>query len=130
MKQATFIADGKNRKFDFMFPFFRKSDVIIEVNSEPATKYNLICISNEGNADIKFCGGQIQFIQPPKQGSVITVKRKLPLARIVDYQPTVPYSPAAHNQDMNYVVEILKDIQDVIDSVALQPSESDNKEKD
>lgn len=129
MKAIKFIANGKDKNFDFKFPFFQKNDVIIEVNFQRAMKYNLICISNGVNADKPFCGGQVQFFRPPKQGSIITIKRKLPIKRIVDYQPTLPYSPVAHNQDMNYIIEILKDIQDFIDSLMTQPSESDNKEK-
>lgn len=128
MKTIKFIANGKDRNFDFKFPFFQKTDVIIEVNSQPAMKYNLICVSSGVNADQKFCGGQVQFFKPPKHGSVITIKRKLPVKRVVDYQPTLPYSPTTHNQDMNYIVEILRDIQDFVDSLIAQPSEAANKE--
>lgn len=128
MKIIKCIANGVDKNFDFQFPFFDKSDVIIEVNFQPAMKYNLVCISNGENADTKFCGGQVQFFKPPKQGSVITIKRKLPVKRIVDYQPTVPYSAKTHNQDMNYVVEILKDIQDATESLMDVSSGAINQE--
>lgn len=127
MKKNTFIADGQTNTFYFTFPFFLKSDVVIEVDSAPATNYNLIPLKNDSDADIPFIGGEVHFAKPPKTPSVITIQRKLPVKRIVDYQITEPYSPAAHNQDMNYIIEILKDMQDAVDSVLPLPTEAANK---
>lgn len=128
MKPITFIADGETKVFHFAFPFFMKSDVIIEVDSAPATNYNLICVKNDLNADIPFIGGKVQFNKPPKQTSVITIKRKLPIKRIVDFQPTKLYNPTDHNQDMNYMFEILKDIQYSVESVISLANGTDNKD--
>lgn len=127
MNQTTFIADGKTKNFYFSFPFFLKSDVIIQVDSQPAVNCAMIPVKNGLNADIPFSGGQVHFTRPPKRASVITIKRKLPIKRIVDYQLTTPYSPTTHNQDMNYMVEILKDMQSEVDFLVEQPSESTNK---
>ncbi len=129
MKQTTFIADGKTKIFHFTFPFFLKSDVIIEVDSQPATNYNLVCLKNGLNADVPFYGGQVQFARPPKLASVITIRRKLAVKRIVDYQPTGQYSPITHNQDMNYMVEVLKDMQTAVESVVVLPTDAANKNK-
>lgn len=128
MKQINFIADGKTKNFHFTFPFFLKSDIIIEVDSQPATKYNLICAKNGLNADIPFSGGCVQFNKPPKQTSVIRIKRKLPVKRIIDFQPTARYSATAHNQDMNYLTEVLKDIQDTINVIESATSASDTQD--
>lgn len=127
MTTNTIIADGQTKTFYFTFPFFLKSDVIIEVNSQPATNYSLICNKNGLNADVPFIGGEVHFNKPPQTGSVITIKRKLPVKRIVDYQPTVPYDPIAHNQDMNYVLEILRDMQAEVEAVTALPSDAANK---
>lgn len=128
MKQTTFVADGQTKIFRFTFPFFLKSDVIIEVDGQPATNYNLICTKNGLNADVPFCGGEVHFTKPPQTASVIKIQRKLLLKRIVDYQPTSPYSPTVHNQDMNYIIEILKDMQDALDSVVSLPTDASNKQ--
>ncbi len=127
MKQTTFIADGKTKIFHFTFPFFLKSDVIIEVDSRPATNCNLICMKNGLNADVPFIGGELHFKKPPKAASVITVRRNLSLTRVVDYQPTAPYNPTAHNQDMNYIIEILKDMKDAVESVLPLPTDAANQ---
>lgn len=126
MNTDTFIADGKTRVFQFAFPFFLKSDVIVEVDSQPATNYNMSCVKNGAGADFPFSGGEIRFNRPPKTASVITITRKLPLRRIVDFQPTAEYDADAHNRDMNYVMEIIKDICARMDVLMAQPSESTN----
>ncbi|MDE6250951.1 MAG: hypothetical protein K2M34_04970 [Alphaproteobacteria bacterium] len=128
MKTITFIADGQTKIFHFTFPFFLKSDVIIEVDGQPATNYNLLCIKNGLNADVPFSGGAVQFTKPPKQPSVITIQRKLPIKRLVDYQITAPYSPITHNQDMNYIIEILKDMQDAVESALPMSPDAANKD--
>ncbi len=127
MNQTIFIADGKTKVFHFTFPFFLKSDVIIEVDSEPATNYNLICVKNGLNANIPFCGGSVHFTKPPKLASVINIRRVLPLTRIVDYQPTAPYNPTALNQDLNYLMEVIKDLKSVVDFLQTLPTDAANK---
>lgn len=118
MTRLTFIADGNTCDFYFTFPFFLKSDVVVEINSTPATKYNLICVSDGLNTDIPFSGGRVHFSKPPKQGDVIKIYRHLPTRRIVDYQPTAPYNPMALNHDLNYLMEMIKDTKDMIEERA------------
>lgn len=110
MNKEICIANGKNKVFYFSFPFFLKTDVVIDVDGSPATNYNLICVQNGQNSNATFSGGEVHFTKPPKSGSVISIRRKLPVKRIVDYQETAPYSPRTHNNDMNYVIEVIKDI--------------------
>lgn len=129
MKKTILVADGENRNFYFTFQFFLKSDVIVEVNSQPATNYNLIPNSSGLNADIPFSGGCVCFSKPPKQTDVVTIYRNLPLKRIADYQPTVPYDPKTLNYDFNYLMELIKDLRDDMATISNQPSESKNKEE-
>lgn len=128
MNKTTFISDGKTKVFYFTFPFFLKTDVVIEVDSQPATNYNLICTKNGLNADVPFSGGEVHFTKPPKTGSVISIWRNLPVKRIVDYQETAPYSPKTHNHDMNYIVEIIKDLGAKIEEFTVKYAEITDKE--
>lgn len=128
MNQVTFIADGEKQDFYFTFPFFIKSDVVVEVNSVPATKYEIICVSDGLNADFPFTGGRVHFAKPPKVADVITISRHLPSRRIVDYQSTAPYNPIALNQDFNYLMELVKDMQSRLDGFATKYSEITNRD--
>lgn len=129
MHTVTFIADGKTKDFYFTFPFFLKTDVIIEVNSQPATNYTMICIKNGLNADIPFGGGRVHFNKPPKSAEVITIRRHLPLTRIADYQPTALYNPTALNHDFNYLMEVMKDMRSVVDNLQTQSTDTANSEQ-
>lgn len=44
----------------------------------------------------------------------------MPLERVIDYQPTAKIDPTTVNQDMNYMMEILKDMQDQLDTFRTQ----------
>lgn len=109
MKKITFIGDGKTKEFYFSFPYFTKKDIIVELNGAPATGFGLYCVSNGLNADIPFSGGKVCFTKPPKATSVISIYRKLELNRHVDYQPTKPINTMVLNQDMNFMLEALRD---------------------
>lgn len=109
MKKITFIGDGKTKDFYFSFPYFTKKDIIVELNGAPATGFGLYCVSNGLNADIPFSGGRVCFTKPPKVASVISIYRKLELNRHVDYQPTKPINTMVLNQDMNFMLEALRD---------------------
>lgn len=116
MNKITIIGDGITKDFYFTFPFFTKNDIIVEKNSNPATGYGIFCNPSELNADFPFVGGRVHFAKAPKTGDVISIYRKLELNRHVDYQPTAALSPNALNQDMNFMIEVLKDIKnDLLD---------------
>lgn len=110
MNSFNFIGDGKTKTFYFTFPFFTKQDVVVEINGQPASGFEIYPTSSTLNADIPYSGGKIVFKKPPKSLDVITISRKLELKRIVDYQPTARLTPMMINQDMNFMMEILKDM--------------------
>ena len=122
MNKITFIGDGKTKDFYFTFPFFSKTDIVVESDGAPASGFGLFCVSNGLNADIPFSGGRISFVKAPKAATVICVSRKLELNRSVDYQPTMELTPTILNQDMNFMLEVLRDfkinMQNIVDTYA------------
>lgn len=123
MKKITFIGDGKTKDFYFSLPYFTKKDVVVELNGAPTTGFGLYCVSNGLNADIPFSGGRVCFTKPPKVASVISIYRKLELNRHVDYQPTKPINTMVLNQDMNFMLEVLKDMKAELSDFASQYAE-------
>lgn len=110
MNKFSFIADGNTKDFYFTFPFFTKDDVVVEVNSTAASGFIIQTTSTGLNADIPFSGGKVTFTKAPKATDVISIYRKLELKRHIDYQPTMALTPTIMNQDMNFMLEILKDM--------------------
>ena len=123
MKEINFIGDGNITEFDFSFPFFTKKDVVVLVNSVPATEYSISVISNGQDADIPYSGGKVIFNTAPRNADVISIYRQIELERIIDYQPTAQIDPIALNNDMNFVVEALKDAQNKLSKFADRYSE-------
>lgn len=123
MNKFTFIGDSKTKEFFFKFPFFTKQDIFVKINSTTTTDFKLFPTTSGMNADTPFNGGRIQFKKPPKSGDIITICRKLELNRHIDYQPTAPLNPTTLNQDMNFMLEILKDMHNELTDLSEKYSE-------
>lgn len=128
MQKVSYMGDGVNTEFTFNFPYFDNSNVVVTKNGVSATGYNIIGNSGGLDADYPFIGGTVVFDVAPTALDNITIARSLPLSRVVDYQPTVKINPTTLNQDMNYMMEVLKDLQDELESLSTQYSEIADKE--
>lgn len=116
MQKVSYIYSGETRTFYFNFPYFEKSNIVVTVDNKPAPAYNVIGNKGGSNPDFPFTSGRIVFEKPLKKFETITIERHLPMTRIVDFQPVAKITPAALNLDMNYTMELLKDIKDEFDT--------------
>ena len=128
MQKVSYMGDGVTTEFAFNFPYFENSDIIVTKNSTTATGYNIVGTSAGLDADIPYTGGKVVFETAPTALDNITIARSLPLSRVVDYQPLAKIDPTTLNQDMNYMMEVLKDLQDEFETLATQYSEIADKE--
>jgi len=128
MQKVSYMGDGSTTEFYFYFPYFENSNVVVTKNNQTATGYNIIGNSGGLDADIPYNGGKVVFETAPSALDNITISRSLPLSRIVDYQPTAEIEPTALNQDLNYLMEVLKDRKDELDELSTQYSEIADKE--
>lgn len=116
MQKISYIADGETTTFYFNFPYFEQDNIVVTVNNAPASSYNIIGTSGGLDPDFPFISGKVVFQEPPRQFDNITIERHLPLVRPVDFQPLAPITPIMLNQDMNYTMELLKDVRDELDT--------------
>lgn len=114
MQKISYTGDGKTSEFRFDFPFFDICNIIVQINNQPATEYNIITTPGTLDSDFPYIGGSIVFATAPGTLDYITITRQLPLARHTDYQPLSPITPTLLNQDLNYLIEIAKDFRDKI----------------
>ena len=122
------MGNGSTTEFTFNFPYFENSDVVVTKNGAAATGYNIVGNSAGLDADIPYVGGKVVFDTAPTALDNIVIARSLPLARQYDYQPLEQINPTTLNQDMNYMMEVLKDLQDELDGLRTQYSEIADKE--
>ena len=115
MQKVSYMGDGSTTEFNFNFPYFENSNIIVTKNNQTATGYTIVGTSAGQDADIPYTGGKVVFNTAPIATDSIIISRNLPLVRIVDYQPTELINPTILNQDINYTFEVLKDMQDNID---------------
>lgn len=110
MPKISYVGNGTTTEFAFDFPFYENTNIFVTKNNATATGYTIIGTSAGQNANIPYTGGKVVFDVAPSIIDTITIKRKLPLNRVVDYQPTAKIDPTTLNQDMNYNIEVLKDM--------------------
>lgn len=128
MQKVSYMGNGETTEFAFNFPYFENSNIIVTKNNVAATGYEIIGNPGGLDADIPYIGGRVVFEIAPTALDNITIARQLPLSRVTDYQPLEKISPTTLNQDMNYMMEILKDLQDEFETLQTQYSEIANKE--
>ena len=128
MQKVSYMGDGTTTEFTFNFPYFENSNIIVTKNNQETSGYTIIGTSAATDADIPYTGGKVVFDVAPTVLDTIIIARSLPLTRTVDYQPTAKIEPTTLNQDMNYLMEILKDLQDELDGLRTQYAEIADKE--
>jgi len=128
MQKVSYMGNGVTTEFTFNFPYFENTDVVVTKNGAATTGYNIIGNSGGLDADIPYVGGKVVFETAPGALDCITIARSLPLSRQYDYQPTEKIEPTTLNQDMNYLMEVLKDRQDELETLATQYAEIADKE--
>lgn len=128
MPKVSYMGNGSTTEFDFNFPYFENDNIIVTKNNVTATGYSIVGTSAGLDSDIPYTGGKVIFDIAPTFLDNITIERSLPLTRVVDYQPTTKINPTTLNQDMNYLMEILKDFSDDLESFATQYADIVNKE--
>ena len=128
MQKVSYMGNGSSTEFFFNFPYFDNDNIVVSKNNISATGYNIIGTSGGLDADIPYTGGKVVFETAPTALDCITIARQLPLSRIVDYQPLSKINPTLLNQDINYLMEILKDQKDELDGFRSQYADIADKE--
>lgn len=128
MQKVSYMGNGETTEFNFTFPYYENTNVVVTKNGAAATDYQVIGTSGGVDADIPYVGGKVVFETAPTALDCITIARSLPLSRTVDYQPLAKIDPTTLNQDVNYLMEVLKDLKDEFDTLATQYSEIADKD--
>lgn len=128
MQKVSYMGNGSTTEFTFNFPYFENTDVVVTKNGATATGYNIAGNSAGLDADIPYTGGKVVFETAPTALDNIVIARSLPLQRQYDYQPLEKINPTTLNQDINYLMEVLKDLQDELDSLSSQYADIVDKE--
>ena len=128
MQKVSYMGNGETTEFNFTFPYYESTNIVVTKNGATATGYQIVGTSGGLDADIPYTGGKVVFETAPTVMDSITIARSLPLSRTIDYQPTAKIDPTTVNQDMNYLMEVLKDLKDEFDTLHTQYTEIADKD--
>ena len=128
MQKVSYMGNGETTEFNFTFPYYESTNIIVTKNGAATTGYQIVGTSGGLDADIPYTGGKVVFETAPTALDSITIARSLPLLRTIDYQPTAKIDPTTLNQDMNYLMEVLKDLKDEFDTLHTQYTEIADKD--
>ena len=128
MQSVSYMGNDETTEFYFNFPYFETSNIVVTVNNAPAPTYNIIGTPGGENADFPFVGGRVVFAVAPHITDSITISRQLPMTRIADYQPFAKIEPTTLNQDLNYLMEVIKDRKDELDDLITKYADIADKE--
>ncbi len=108
MYKISYVGDGENTEFSFVFPFFQDADIKVAINDSVLdnTQYDV-------NPNDDFSGGVVVFPVAPETGTQIDIFRQVDLSRVIDYQPTEKIDPEDLNSDFDFIVAALQDIQTI-----------------
>lgn len=128
MNKISYMGDGQTTKFNFNFPYFDTTNIIVTKNNQETSGFSIIGTKSGENADMPYIGGAVIFESAPLTTDSITIARKLSLERTIDYQPTALIDPTTLNQDMNYLMEVIKDRKDELDDLIEKYTDIADKE--
>lgn len=104
LPRVQYVANGTNQVFTYPFPIFDAND--IQVWLDAALQNNGYVVNNIGQTN----GGTISFNIAPDNGVVVTIERRLPLARMTDFVEGGEFSAQSINQEFDTLMACVQQI--------------------
>lgn len=117
--RVQYVADGALSEFAFPFPIFDDAD--LEIRIDGAVLTGGATVAGAGASD----GGSVAFAVPPAAGAVVTLRRRLAIARITDFQTNGVLRAKVLNDELDYQVAALQQVADDVGSaMRLDPTDA------
>ncbi|WP_439579034.1 glycosyl hydrolase family 28-related protein [Elioraea sp.] len=111
--RVQYVASGAQSAFTFPFPIFKAGDLEVFVNGERQT--GGFTVTGAGQS----AGGTATFTAPPPAGAIVTLRRRLALQRVSDFQENGELRARVLNDELDYQAAALQQVADDL-SRALQ----------
>ena len=117
---VRYVADGNHTHFDFAFPVFASEDVEVYLGDESQSNgYEVFGVGETG-------GGTVTFDSPPAAGTVVTLRRRLTIARTHDLHNNRPVFGEELNAEADIQTAALQQVaSDVARSLRLKATDAD-----
>lgn len=102
--RAQYVADGLLTAFSYPFPIFAAQD--LEVYLDDAMIAEGFDLAGVGSAD----GGTVTFAAAPPAGTVVTLRRRLAIRRVTDFQEGGAFRAKVVNDELDYQTAVLQQL--------------------
>jgi hypothetical protein len=104
--RVHYVADGVQTGFTYPFPIFDAGDIALLRDGVPSGFG--FTVEGAGNSS----GGTIRFAEAPAAGTDLTLLRRLPIARVTDFQSNGVLRAATLNDELDQQVASLQEVRD------------------
>ncbi|MCA3343547.1 MAG: hydrolase, partial [Roseomonas sp.] len=119
--RAQYIANGTQRVFTFAFPIFNDNDLEIRING--LIQAAGFSIAGAGESD----GGTVTFLEAPVNGARITLRRRVILARMTDFQENSLLRASALNDELDFQMAALQQVaSELSQAIRTDPADDGN----
>jgi hypothetical protein len=108
--RVQYVADGTQSVFAFPFPIFSVTDLECLVNGE--RRETGFTIDGAGQSE----GGGVTFAAAPAAGTRVTLRRRMRVQRVTDFQPNGLLRADTLNDELDYQVAALQELRDELGS--------------
>jgi hypothetical protein len=102
--RAEYVASGQDKSFLVPFTIFQKEHIEVFVNRQAVTTG--FTVTQYTHAE----GGAVNFAAAPPAGASITIRRRLPIGRIVECRGSSAGEAAGGGDDLDYLTAALQDV--------------------
>lgn len=116
--RIQFIGNGMTDSFVFPFAVFAPEDVEVYLNDILQTTGYVV--AGAGSS----AGGTVTFDSPPGSGAIVTLRRRLAIQRVTDFQESGDFRAATINDELDYQTAALQNLAaDIASAVRVPPTD-------
>lgn len=108
--QVQYTASASQTVFDYVFPIFENSDLVVYDNSTLMVLDTDYTVSGA----LTDTGGQVTFLVGRTVNHIITIYRDIPIERISQFAANGPDSSATFNEELNRITMVQQQLADAI----------------
>ena len=117
--RVQYIANGAQTAFTYPFPIFEAED--LEVRIDTAIQSSGFAVTGAGLSE----GGGVTFASAPASGARITLRRRLAIARVTDFQDNGVLRARTLNDELDYQIAAVQDLaEDVAGTLRVDPGDA------
>lgn len=104
--RIQYLASGTDTGFTYPFAAFRAGDVAVSLGDEEVM--DGFVVLGAGRSE----GGTVLFDTPPAAGTVVTLRRRMPLGRVTDFQENGELRASALNDELDAQAAAIQQVAD------------------